>query len=400
MRKSFPLREGPSRNRRSRIRVSMGNAALQSNAQPLSINALPVEVLDNVFAQFVNSHPPARSYLAALGFSPPVRLTHVCRRWREVAVSSPRLWTRIVLWDRYGGVAYSKELLEQDLLVLDTFTARSARLPLELFILHDYRSASRSIAVLTEYESVLHNRLIPAICSVVQRCRTIHIDEDNLEEEKTRALIMDAIKSSPAIEDLSVGISWHHRTYPDEALLVRLKALRMAMINPFQHLFTSLTSCGLRLLHIRDGITGVELLRLCHCLDHLEELEVKLFLENFLPGEVNEVPEMQMRTLPKLQSLIMTICAERSSVGPWTIFHRLQLPSLRSLEVTTRGSIHHEQVSTIAPFLSRSPALASLKFWGDQPPFPDVAIMFEKTPQLQQLSINWPTNDNETTGLN
>ena len=180
---------------------------------------------------------------------------------------------------------------------------------------------------------------------------------------------MDAIKSSPTIEDLSIGTGWHASAYPDAALLVRLRALRVTMISPFKHLFVSMPTCNLRLLHVRDGITGVQLLQLCRCLDKLEEMEVKI-LENFLPGESTTFTEMGMKNLPQLRMLVVTMCAERGLGESWSLFHHLRLPSLGSLEVTVRGSIQYQHISKIAPFLSRSSSLRSLKFWGNQPPFP------------------------------
>ena len=148
------IHKSSMRAQSNRRRSSIHTMAPCLDAPSPNINSIPVEVLDNILHHSIKLYPQTRSYFTALTFIPPVRISHVCRRWRSVVESSPRLWTCISLRDRDGGVAYSKKLLEQDLLVLDKFATRSAQLPLELFILHDYRSASRNRTTLQEYEDV------------------------------------------------------------------------------------------------------------------------------------------------------------------------------------------------------------------------------------------------------
>ncbi|KAA1470096.1 hypothetical protein DENSPDRAFT_870733 [Dentipellis sp. KUC8613] len=55
--------------------------------------SLPLEILVLIFSDLLLSSPPRKKEAGIeLGW---IRVTHVCRRWREVAVSAALLWTRI-----------------------------------------------------------------------------------------------------------------------------------------------------------------------------------------------------------------------------------------------------------------------------------------------------------------
>ncbi|KAJ3550063.1 hypothetical protein NM688_g5113 [Phlebia brevispora] len=63
-----------------------------------SVGHLPAEVLGEVFAAYV-ADPPLPTYESMRKVEPPLywwfKLLHVCRRWRQAAISFPRLWTTI-----------------------------------------------------------------------------------------------------------------------------------------------------------------------------------------------------------------------------------------------------------------------------------------------------------------
>ena len=71
---------------------------LNSLAVPLPIHKLPVELFDYIFIECA-VQPPGTDPKKLIGrrpYSPDwISITHVCRRWRQIALNCPRLWTHI-----------------------------------------------------------------------------------------------------------------------------------------------------------------------------------------------------------------------------------------------------------------------------------------------------------------
>ncbi|KAJ7827567.1 hypothetical protein B0H13DRAFT_2439228 [Mycena leptocephala] len=53
---------------------------------------IPNEIVSDVFLHFLPSYP---SFPPLTGLLSPTLLTHICRRWREIALSTPALWTAL-----------------------------------------------------------------------------------------------------------------------------------------------------------------------------------------------------------------------------------------------------------------------------------------------------------------
>ncbi|KAJ6512598.1 hypothetical protein C8R45DRAFT_960835 [Mycena sanguinolenta] len=61
--------------------------------------ALPNEMVSEIF---VHTLPPYPLCPALLGTDPPTTLTHICRKWREIALATPELWRAIRVNDFYA----------------------------------------------------------------------------------------------------------------------------------------------------------------------------------------------------------------------------------------------------------------------------------------------------------
>ena len=89
------------------------------------LDTLPPEVLGKIFIHSLK-HPEKR-----LGIPNPRTLCSVCSKWRDVALSTPQLWTRIVVTILSG---ISRERAENKVAFLNTWIGRSGTLPLTLYL--------------------------------------------------------------------------------------------------------------------------------------------------------------------------------------------------------------------------------------------------------------------------
>ncbi|KAK7017600.1 F-box domain-containing protein [Favolaschia claudopus] len=75
-----------------RLQESVARARL--NAYKYPVLSLPDEIIAEMFLHFVPEYPKCSP---AAGPCSPMRLTHICRLWREIALATPRLWRALSL---------------------------------------------------------------------------------------------------------------------------------------------------------------------------------------------------------------------------------------------------------------------------------------------------------------
>ncbi|KAJ7866360.1 hypothetical protein B0H13DRAFT_2281471 [Mycena leptocephala] len=86
---------------------------------------LPNEIVSEIFIHFLPAYPECPPLTGLLS---PTVLTHVCRRWREIALSTATLWSAI-------GTSYDDDLsLKQQIQIFDLWLKRSRFCPLSLQI--------------------------------------------------------------------------------------------------------------------------------------------------------------------------------------------------------------------------------------------------------------------------
>ena len=84
------------------------------------IQRLPVELIELVFEFYVESHNPFRdgrkSTFSKIECSAPFVISSVCKAWRKLALSTPRLWTRMNIYIySYDSLQVQSELASQSL---------------------------------------------------------------------------------------------------------------------------------------------------------------------------------------------------------------------------------------------------------------------------------------------
>ncbi|KAJ7206524.1 hypothetical protein GGX14DRAFT_637458 [Mycena pura] len=125
---------------------------LSSYYDPASI--LPTEIVSEIFVHVLPAYPicPSRA-----GKSSPTQLTHVCRQWREIALSTPSLWRAIMIPFRHD---MSWDLVSVptswDLDFVQTWLRRSGSCPLSLHMDEPPESAVWSATRL--FETIVSHR--------------------------------------------------------------------------------------------------------------------------------------------------------------------------------------------------------------------------------------------------
>lgn len=107
---------------------------------------MPPEVLEEIFWQCL----PERRYPTTSFREAPLLLTHVCRQWRDVAISSPRLWSSIYIswtdggagrdiYNRSSGPTLESQIIHRRCDLVEQWISRSGFLPLSLYLnyIHD-----------------------------------------------------------------------------------------------------------------------------------------------------------------------------------------------------------------------------------------------------------------------
>ncbi|KAJ7704604.1 hypothetical protein B0H17DRAFT_1193807 [Mycena rosella] len=84
---------------------------------------LPNEIMSEIFVHFLPVYP-YRSPL--IGPRSPALLAQICRKWRDIALSTPELWRAVKL------TLYKKRRFEQQLHLLESYLERSGSCPLSI----------------------------------------------------------------------------------------------------------------------------------------------------------------------------------------------------------------------------------------------------------------------------
>jgi hypothetical protein len=90
-----------------------------------AISRLPAELLSEIF---MHTLPPFDEFLSPSKLRPPMLLTRICRRWREVVVGTPNLWCRLFS----GFMSSHHRRRKREAFCYNTWLKRSRGLPLSL----------------------------------------------------------------------------------------------------------------------------------------------------------------------------------------------------------------------------------------------------------------------------
>ena len=354
------LRYSPSR----RVKYNSG----------LPVNKLPTELLCDIFSKFLEDDREFPDYAPAMGplvslhtRADPTILGQVCSWWRNVALSTPALWTNIFILEPKGTQIFRTRL----------WLERAGNHPLNIAI-EDRRSVGYNLAPLDQILTALTSRqqlwrrvnfFIPsdALKSLLVAITNQPPDFRNLEsaslcigsQQPCQNVSIDTIwkvfHSSPVLYE----VDWHC-TYYNELLThapwAQLTHLNLQSEFGTESLTDMLVSC--------TKIRALFLFRLSLTTETTKVLE-PIVLEN-------------------LHTLNLEV-----EVEPCPLFGRLTLPSLRSLDIRYRyfDSNSPRNIVAFQEFLIRSNcSLERLTFY-DEDLDEDHLKAFISSPSLQHVTV-------------
>ncbi|KAK0192660.1 hypothetical protein F5146DRAFT_1120457 [Armillaria mellea] len=305
---------------------------LEASRHP--VNWLPIELLVDVFLFFVEDDNSA------------FILTHVCQKWREVALTTPRLWTcistRSTRWNS-NLVALTLERSRDCLLdvVLDDRTTDPSAIALHLETCVDHYKRIRNCTMhAPEFSSV------QKLAAIINQCACIHLRSLSLSVMTKNPITLGTI-AEPSPDTTTPSIPLTH---------LALTKVPLAFLS--QHLLTNIVT-----------------LTMCYPpTARLMLTDLTSFL-SFIPG---------------LEELVLL---NTSFVPPPSVVQAIKLPSLRCIEWSYPRDALILQLFTALEV----PALQRLDLWIDSPnpryhtsqPNTNVCVL----PSLEELLVQCTDED-------
>ena len=240
--------------------------------------------------------------------------SHVCKRWRDVALSTPALWTNIFLH------VTDEETLESRTALVTNWVSRSGNLPLSF--------------TLRGRENVL-----PIMAVLFQHCaRWQHI---NLSVPLETMQCLEA--ANGRLQRLeTLGIDWCDSSSWVEQILESAPRLRKVSVNRKFLWNSGLNGSWAQLVELDASCASYSVgdcLTLLQAVGSLQTLKVNVN---------SEVVEGHPRLVFSHPLVSLDVCGTEAR---WMLFDHITLPNIRDLSV---DEIEYQSVSQLIPFIRRS----------------------------------------------
>ncbi|KAK7048964.1 hypothetical protein R3P38DRAFT_2872275 [Favolaschia claudopus] len=346
---------------------SQARRRLNSVLDPIA--HLPLELQSEIFMHCTFATPTASARSEA-----PVLFLHICHLWRDVALSTPRLWTGLRIH-----LNSSAPLDDEPLRILDTWVQRAHKLPFSLWlqgystlnhgdlgtITSRFQQRLRELTVElcaplsdeSTFDWLVHERLISL------EALTLTSDSKLSYTPKQWARLLEA---TPALTSLSLeNLTWHWRT--------------TLLDTPFRH--TSLRELYLgniqKYILYSDFYDSSAAFLSCITLPALTTLR----LTEFCISQEDFISFFQ-RSSPPLTSLTM-VAPEPDSLPQGILPYFVPIESLENLEYVV-GFLHSRDslvdllfVLSIAPILPNLRTLTVLMVPGTRPDYAELMAVLK-----------------------
>lgn len=282
----------------------------------LAVNFLPVEMLSRIFSAFAKDSSTNSSLLRDV-----IRLSHVCRHWRQIVLNMP------VLWASFDIDGVGKHEVRH---VISELLQRSQRAPIRLSIdVSSWMEASPRRAVKAAFQ-ILHH------LTHIRKLSIVAGEHDTTEW-------FEYLRTTPApmLEKLKV---WCCETAPfhipdtmfnGAAPQLRRLTLCMCRISPANALLAEITQ--LKLKHCLEDLHYKEMLPVLANIPRLENLLIEEEESEFMPNDLDLAGRARI-SLPRLRKL------ELSGPVPFmaALSNHLLLPSSASIIIRNEMDPFHD----------------------------------------------------------
>ncbi|KAJ7633179.1 hypothetical protein FB45DRAFT_832669 [Roridomyces roridus] len=268
------------------------------------ILTLPAEIASEIFLQFIPSYPERPSFW---GFQSPSFLFQICRQWRDVALTTPALWSTMELVLELSG--YHAQQL--DLLKIWLERSGGCGLSIRLEYIED---EDDDIGIIGE--------CVDALLCHVSRWQDMEIIAPFEDLRKIAG-------SMPLLRSVTIGTECWPDVLPEApaALFTNAPALKHVVLaktfNPFLVAlpWSQVTTLEAQALYAREAI---EILR------HTTVLEdCAVTIHNGQPSTASSIPPLPLRSLGSLRLQSVAGITD----GMCQFFKALRLPVLQTLSV-------------------------------------------------------------------
>ncbi|KAG1878285.1 hypothetical protein F4604DRAFT_603118, partial [Suillus subluteus] len=214
-----------------------------------AVSCLPAELLHEIF---MHTLPPFDELLPPSKSRPPMLLTRICRRWREVAVNSPSLWCRLFS----GFMSSHCWHRRREAFCYNTWLKRSRGLPLSLVLMCRPNPLTDLLQPYTNQISSLH----------IVYCAA------------TRDLLLNGL---PALQVLTIH-GWISNQSSERSLIAR------SILN---HSFTLRSLEINRLVSFSFYLADFDPFKITRW-PHLTHVEINVCQQNILPRLLQQAPNL------------------------------------------------------------------------------------------------------------
>ncbi|KAF7334505.1 F-box domain-containing protein [Mycena venus] len=295
-----------------RIQKALAQERLDLYRYPVS--TLPNEIVSEIFTHFL---PPYPTFPPLTGIFSPTILTHICRKWREIAIATPMLWRAVeMISDRRGMPT------ERQAHISDVWLGRSRCSPISIRI--------------SEFDDT-----DPHFSEILETVVPHRARLELLELHSLMPSHLSAIEGPmPLLEDLQLTLDdFDPRvkiTFPEVPML------RMAYLN--DHAALTLTLPWAQLTRLTLWCVNPS-----ECLPILRQTSILVScVLDVAAGEGDDGPWPDIR-LPYLKSLVLWDTMEILPVGFLEIF---VVPALCSLEIGERY-LEPNPIDCLTTFISK-----------------------------------------------
>lgn len=336
------------------------------------MNHLPIELISEVFLIVVGSYGTS----LPLDFIPSVRLSHVCRLWRDIAHLHPCLWTTLRLkgtglpLGEFGEddvneyiiadddpLELTAGLLQRDCEALALFLEHSGKLPLTLIVEQGYPYGP-SIGS-SDYGRAFRETLVPNLCAFIRRCECLYlgITLDSMPWMGVTPELSYALNEATDLWKLTIGERWLDELNLKPCVFNRLRSLQSPDSNVMLAL-QSRPASHLQKLDVREEVAWVDVTITLQSCPNLRQLSLSMVVQD----DWDRSPDALLTAyLVQLRSLVLGFeNAGRPDKTPLRLFDFIETGSLTSLQVEFGTMQTEHDAKYLTNFLKRTPTLQSM----------------------------------------